>query len=150
MPDSLLETPEIDYVVMGEGERAITELASFIMKRRFSWRIKRCRRCMQEAMTETSRITPKFIENMDEIPYPARHLLPLELYDRTIEFLEAKPADVMSISRGCIFNCGFCETLNSGATSAEALVHKELWTKSKTYSAAMALKASTSSTTTLH
>jgi radical SAM superfamily enzyme YgiQ (UPF0313 family) len=36
--------------------------------------------------------------------------LPLELYDRTIEFLDAKPADVMSISRGCIFNCGFCET----------------------------------------
>ncbi len=47
---------------------------------------------------------------MDEIPYPARHLLPLELYDRTIEFLDAKPADVMSISRGCVFNCGFCET----------------------------------------
>ena len=47
---------------------------------------------------------------MDEIPYPARHLLPLEQYDRTIEFLDAKPADVMSISRGCVFNCGFCET----------------------------------------
>ena len=47
---------------------------------------------------------------MDEIPYPARHLLPLELYDRTIEYLSVKPADVMSISRGCVFNCGFCET----------------------------------------
>jgi radical SAM superfamily enzyme YgiQ (UPF0313 family) len=47
---------------------------------------------------------------MDEIPYPARHLLPLKLYDRTVEYLNVKPADVMSISRGCIFNCGFCET----------------------------------------
>ncbi len=47
---------------------------------------------------------------MDEIPFPARHLLPLEKYDRTIEFLKAKPADVMSISRGCTFSCGFCET----------------------------------------
>ena len=36
---------------------------------------------------------------MDEIPYPARHLLPLELYDRTMEYLDVKPADVMSISR---------------------------------------------------
>jgi radical SAM superfamily enzyme YgiQ (UPF0313 family) len=53
---------------------------------------------------------PKFIENMDEIPFPARHLLPLELYDRTIEYLNVKPADVMSISRGCVYNCGFCET----------------------------------------
>jgi len=46
---------------------------------------------------------PKFIENMDELPYPARHLLPLELYDRTIEFLDVKPSDVMSISRGMRF-----------------------------------------------
>jgi radical SAM superfamily enzyme YgiQ (UPF0313 family) len=53
---------------------------------------------------------PKFIENLDEIPYPARHLLPLELYDRTIEYLNVKPADVMSIARGCVYNCGFCET----------------------------------------
>ena len=31
MPDSLLGNPEIDYVVMGEGERAITELATAIV-----------------------------------------------------------------------------------------------------------------------
>jgi radical SAM superfamily enzyme YgiQ (UPF0313 family) len=48
--------------------------------------------------------------NMDELPFPARHLLPLEKYDRNIEFLKAKPADIMSISRGCTFRCGFCET----------------------------------------
>ena len=53
---------------------------------------------------------PKFISNMDEIPFPARHLLPMHLYDRTIEFLNAKPADVMSIARGCPFSCAFCET----------------------------------------
>ena len=27
VPDSMLSNPEIDYVVMGEGERAISELA---------------------------------------------------------------------------------------------------------------------------
>ena len=31
VPDSLLENPEIDYVVMGEGERAVTELATCIV-----------------------------------------------------------------------------------------------------------------------
>ena len=109
VPDSLLDNPEIDYVVMGEGERAITELATCITNGN-----------EQAAMTipgvackrqgKNIKNPPKFIENMDEIPYPARHLLKLELYDRTVEYLNVKPADIMSISRGCVYNCGFCET----------------------------------------
>ncbi len=109
LPETLLAHPAIDYVVMGEGERAITQLAKALVN---------------DDLTQASAVpgvacrgnsgtilNPSvFIENMDEIPYPARHLLPLEQYDRTIEFLDAKPADVMSISRGCVFNCGFCET----------------------------------------
>lgn len=109
MPDSLLGHPEIDYVVMGEGERAISELAVAITTGNESKAVTipgvACNK-----LGKTIKNQPQFIENMDEIPYPARHLLPLELYDRTIEFLNAKPADVMSISRGCVFNCGFCET----------------------------------------
>jgi len=109
MPDSLLANPAIDYVVMGEGEGAITELAVAITNGKESQAATisgiACKR-----NGENIKNPPKFIENMDEIPYPARHLLPLELYDRKIEFLGAKPADVMSISRGCVFNCGFCET----------------------------------------
>ncbi len=109
VPDSLLENPEIDYVVMGEGERAVTELATCIVSGNETAAITipgvACRRAGANIKNP-----PTFIENMDEIPYPARHLLPLELYDRTIEYLDAKPADVMSISRGCVFHCGFCET----------------------------------------
>ena len=109
VPDSLLVNPEIDYVVMGEGERAMTQLAECITSGNESAATTipgvACRH--QEKNIKNP---PEFIENMDEIPYPARHLLPLELYDRTIEYLNVKPADVMSVSRGCVFNCGFCET----------------------------------------
>ncbi|MCL2134906.1 MAG: B12-binding domain-containing radical SAM protein [Candidatus Bathyarchaeota archaeon] len=108
MPDSLLETHEIDYVVMGEGENAITELAAFIMKEDYVGASTvsgvACRSSLGVIKNE-----PKFVD-MDKLPFPARHLLPLEKYDRNIEFLKAKPADVMSISRGCVFSCGFCET----------------------------------------
>jgi anaerobic magnesium-protoporphyrin IX monomethyl ester cyclase len=109
VPDSLLENPEIDYVVMGEGERAVTELASSIINGNESAAITIPGVACRHGETNIKN-PPKFIENMDEIPYPARHLLPLELYDRTIEYLNVKPADVMSISRGCVFHCGFCET----------------------------------------
>lgn len=109
MPDSLLANPEIDYVIMGEGERAITQLAVAITSGRENHAV-----AIPGVATRRQEINiknpPQFIEDMDEIPYPARHLLPLELYDRNIEFLDAQPADVMSISRGCVFNCGFCET----------------------------------------
>ena len=107
VPDSLLANPEIDYVVMGEGERAVTDLAVAINGNEPA--LRHTGRGMQTQWRNIKN-PPEFIENMDEIPYPARHLLPLELYDRTIEFLDAKPADVMSISRGCVFHCGFCET----------------------------------------
>ncbi len=109
VPDSLLENPEIDYVVMGEGERAVTDLARCIVNSNEPAAITipgvACRRAGTNIKNP-----PVFIENLDEIPYPARHLLPLELYDRTIEYLNVKPADVMSIARGCVFHCGFCET----------------------------------------
>ncbi len=109
MPDSLLANPEIDYVVMGEGERAVTELA-FAITSGNQTQAAAIAGVAFKLNGENIKIQPKFIENMDELPYPARHLLPLGLYDRTIEYIDAKPADVMSISRGCVFNCGFCET----------------------------------------
>jgi radical SAM superfamily enzyme YgiQ (UPF0313 family) len=109
VPDSLLANPEIDYVVMAEGERAMTQLTACILSGNET-----AAATIPGVACRTSagniKNPPKFIENMDEIPYPARHLLPIEQYDRTIEFLSAKPADVMSISRGCVYNCGFCET----------------------------------------
>lgn len=109
MPDSLLSNPEIDYVIMGEGERAMTELASALTNKNEKAIPSIAGLSFRESSLNVKN-QPKFIENMDEIPYPARHLLPLELYDRTIEFLNAEPADVMSVSRGCVFDCGFCET----------------------------------------
>jgi magnesium-protoporphyrin IX monomethyl ester (oxidative) cyclase len=48
--------------------------------------------------------------DLDEIPYPARHLFQLDKYERKMEFLDVEPVDIMSIIRGCPFNCAFCET----------------------------------------
>jgi radical SAM superfamily enzyme YgiQ (UPF0313 family) len=110
MPDTLLEQPSVDFVVMGEGERAIVELTKHIAgsgSGKGHIDIAGVGYNHNGALVKNP---PMFIENMDEIPFPARHLLPLHQYDRTIEFLKAKPADVMNISRGCPFSCAFCET----------------------------------------
>jgi len=110
LPDTLLQQPEVDYVVMGEGERAMVELASHITSRKNDADLAGIAGVGYKRNGVITKNAPKFISNMDEIPFPARHLLPMHLYDRTIDFLSAKPVDTMSITRGCPFSCTFCET----------------------------------------
>jgi anaerobic magnesium-protoporphyrin IX monomethyl ester cyclase len=110
LPDTLLEQSDVDFVVMGEGERAMVELSQQITTSNDPSLPAGIAGVGYKHDGSLMKNAPKFTENMDEIPFPARHLLPMHLYDRTIEFLKAKPADVMNISRGCPFNCSFCET----------------------------------------
>jgi anaerobic magnesium-protoporphyrin IX monomethyl ester cyclase len=109
-PESMLQHPEIDYVVMGEGERAMSELAACITKGEDAKAVAQIAGVAYRHEGKIVKNAQRFISNMDEIPFPAWHLLPLHLYDRRIEFLSVKPVDNMSIARGCPFNCAFCET----------------------------------------
>ena len=108
MPQTMLQHAEIDYVVIGEGEQAMVKLASSLMKNG----------------SDTAKIPgiaygktknpPEFTVDLDQIPFPARHLLPMRMYDRKIPYLNVEPVDTMSIIRGCPYSCAYCET-------------KELW-----------------------
>jgi anaerobic magnesium-protoporphyrin IX monomethyl ester cyclase len=110
VPDSMLEHPEIDYVVVGEGERAMVELATHITEGNDEEALATIAGVAYRRNGKIVKNTPKFISNLDDVPFPARHLLPMHLYDRTLEFLDVKPVDVMNIARGCPFSCAFCET----------------------------------------
>jgi len=110
MPDSMLQHSEIDYVVLGEGERAIVELATHITRGEDDRAISTIPGIAYRHGEKMIKTAPRFISNLDQIPYPARHLLPMHLYDRTIEFLSVRPVDTMNVIRGCPFNCAFCET----------------------------------------
>ena len=110
MPESMLQHPEIDYAVIGEGERAMVELAIHITKNKNNSTTVEVPGVAYKHKGQFIKNAPNFISNMDEIPFPARHLLPMNLYERNIEFLDAKPVDVMSITRGCPYQCTFCET----------------------------------------
>jgi radical SAM superfamily enzyme YgiQ (UPF0313 family) len=109
MPESVLKNPEIDYVVVGEGERAMVELATYITQG-VNGKAVLIAGVAYWHDGEIAKNPQKFISNLDEIPIPARHLLPLKLYNRVIEYLDVKPVDVMSVTRGCPFKCAFCES----------------------------------------
>lgn len=48
------------------------------------------------------------IENLDNLPFPARELLPMDKYRKLI--FQKKPITTLVTSRGCPFNCYFCSS----------------------------------------
>lgn len=120
MPETMLEHQEIDYVVMGEGEQAMVQLAAAIKQGALDNIIGKipgvaCR--INDQMVKTE---PEFINDLDTVPFPARHLLPMKMYDRILPYVDVKPVDTMSILRGCPYQCAYCETRELWGTACRA------------------------------
>jgi radical SAM superfamily enzyme YgiQ (UPF0313 family) len=120
MPETMLEHQEIDYVIMGEGEQAMVKLAIAIKQGAKDNVIVKtpgvaCRINGQMAKTE-----PEFINDLDTVPFPARHLLPMKMYDRILPYVDVKSVDTMSILRGCPYQCAYCETRELWGTACRA------------------------------
>ena len=92
-PEKMLESGVVDCVIKGEGEFKFKELL--------------------ENGIERIAVAPK-IENLDSIPYPARHLIDMEKYIKIgvpyAPFAKEERVEGILTSRGCPFNCWFCST----------------------------------------
>ena len=102
--NALNEYPSLDVVVRREGERTFIELLEKIQA--------------QESLANVLGITYRngdkivrnadrpFIDDLDSIPFPAHHLMPLESLKR-----DGKILFPLISSRGCVFWCDFCSTV---------------------------------------
>jgi len=120
MPQTMLQHEEIDYVVIGEGEQAMVKLAASIMKGEENAVIAKIPGVACRIGGEVVKSAPEFINDLDQVPFPARHLLPMQMYDRALSYLSVKPVDTMSILRGCPYNCAYCETRELWGTTCRA------------------------------
>lgn len=102
LPDEVLTEPAVDLVVRGEGERTISQLAA------------------EKPLEQIQGISFRFgqairhnpdqdlIEDLDSLPMPAYHLLPMDKYHPAIGAAKRRPAVSMLATRGCPGRCTFC------------------------------------------
>jgi len=114
LPQEELQDNNIDFVIIGEGENSFMDLLREIEgKRKFSL-------IDGIAYRENGaiKVNPKrnFIMNLDELPFPAWDLLPLDKYSNINQphGTQTKNLPFVPIltSRGCPNNCIFCSVHN--------------------------------------
>ena len=105
----LEEAKNVDIAVIGEGEYTMLDIA------RYFEGSKRLNEIQGIAYRQDGNVMvnqPRpFIENLDELPYPAYHLVDMEQYlsPKKIGYRSFKDRAIsMVTSRGCPFNCCFC------------------------------------------
>lgn len=98
--ETLLQSPWIDVIVIGEGERTLVELVRAAEEGKGIHNVPGIAFADGGAVVKTS--PQARIENLDQLPLPARELLPMARY-RAL----GTPCTVIT-SRGCPFSCIFC------------------------------------------
>ena len=110
-PESVLEDKNVDVVVLAEGDNTIVPLLQCIERNGdladvdgIAYRDPSGKPVVQDKTVQ--------IENLDTIPFPARHLLPMEKYFsagiRHGGYSRGNRATSMISSRGCQYRCNFC------------------------------------------
>ena len=111
-PELVMSDNNIDFGVIGEGEHTFLELINALNNGKDLKDISGITyRENGEVKINTDR---QFIENLDEIPFPAWHLFKMDKYlnQKYSQGGEVKRRPFMTIltSRGCPLNCFFCSS----------------------------------------
>ncbi len=105
-PEETLTHECIDYGVIGDGWETLPELLDALEHKRDLREVKGLilRKDDKFIVTEPR---PKRI-SLEEVPFPARDLLPNEKYDTVLS--KARPITIMITALGCPFKCTYCCT----------------------------------------
>lgn len=103
---TLEEIPEADIACIGEGELTMAAIAQSSSKDDLGGVEGVCYRHKGKINRNPDR---SFIRNLDEIPPPARHLLPMDQYHLTASRVSGDSfCPTIIVARGCPFKCSYC------------------------------------------
>lgn len=109
LPDVVIQDENIDFVCIGEGEITFLEFCNAID--RLEDTSKLLGLCYKKDGKVIKNPPRPRIEDLNSIPFPARDLFDFEFYVKHIgneDFIMRQPWADLITSRGCPFNCSFC------------------------------------------
>lgn len=101
----ILSTRKVDFIVHGEGELTFAELVSTLVKGDGMIHSVRGISFLQNGQLVRTPRRP-FLDDLDQLPFPARHLIDMNDYRRTR--LGDRAITPLITSRGCPYRCAFC------------------------------------------
>lgn len=108
-PEETIQFPEVDFLILGEGEITLAQLLDNLNNPGV---LKETPGLVFKDKEIIRTKAPAFIENLDEIPPPARELVPFQKYSSVIA--KRSPVTTMITSRGCPYKCLFCDRPHLG------------------------------------
>lgn len=110
LPKETLSFKQVDFVIVGEGEYTLLDLLDTLEKKSNLNKVKGILfKKISKGKTKIIQTKPRPpIENLDELPFPARDLFPWRLYSSYSSIIRKIPSMHIMTSRGCPFRCTFC------------------------------------------
>ena len=109
-PEETIRLPEVDFLVLGEGELPFVKLLQNIENYES---LRGVKGIVFEHQGEIINTGPReFIEELDSLPFPARHLTHINKYGSLLA--KGNLVTTMITSRGCPYKCLFCHRPHLG------------------------------------
>ncbi len=103
--ETLKKARGVDYIIKGEGEKKLNLFIQYLEGKKSKEDLDGV--VFRDKNKIIDLPQKGFIENLDELPFPARDLVPLKQYSPHLES-RSKPATTLITSRGCPFHCIYC------------------------------------------
>ncbi|MCP4605544.1 MAG: radical SAM protein [Proteobacteria bacterium] len=109
-PEETARLDGVDYLVLGEGEEVFRDLIEAIDDKKRLRKIQGIAFRSGDSVVNTG-VRPA-IEDLDVLPFPARHFVPFLKYNSLLSSGEV--VTTVFTSRGCPFKCRFCDRPHLG------------------------------------
>ncbi|MCP5003088.1 MAG: radical SAM protein [Planctomycetes bacterium] len=108
VPEQCLEdNPNIDFVIIGEGEKVLVELITALSEKRGELSAVKGLAYQRNSRIINTGYADR-IEVLDDLPFPARHLFPISKYKTHPPYGKRIPYMNLITNRGCPFQCTYC------------------------------------------